>query len=314
MIPGVAGAVAGGMAAGGLRLAVTQAPPRRRARLEDRLGPYLRDAPGPSRLLAVGRPPGAFPTLQRLVGPALTDLAGRVDRALGGGGSVRRRLTRASSGRSLEEFRSEQVVWAFGGLLVGLVVAVLAAGAGSATASPVGVLVVAGGFAVSGALARDRWLTVQVRRREERMLAELPTVAELLALAVTAGESAVGALERVARLCAGELAGELAGALADARAGAGLVSALEQMAGRTELSALTRFVDGIAIALDRGTPLAEVLRAQAVDVREAGRRALLEAGGRREIAMMLPVVFLVLPVTIIFALFPAFYSISLSVP
>jgi tight adherence protein C len=33
-----------------------------------------------------------------------------------------------------------------------------------------------------------------------------------------------------------------------------------------------------------------VLRAQAVDVPEAGKRALLEAGGRKEIAMMIPAI------------------------
>ena len=37
------------------------------------------------------------------------------------------------------------------------------------------------------------------------MLAELPTIAELLALAVGAGEGAVGALERVVRSTHGEL-------------------------------------------------------------------------------------------------------------
>ena len=143
------------------------------------------------------------------------------------------------------------------------------------------------------------------------MLQEFPTIAELLALAVTAGEGPVGALERVTRLSAGELSRELGRALADARAGATLVQALEGVAARTTLPALARFVDGVAIAIERGTPLAEVLRAQAVDVREASKRQLLESAGRKEIAMMVPVVFLVLPVTVLFALFPGFYGLRL---
>ena len=163
---------------------------------------------------------------------------------------------------------------------------------------------------VGGVLLRDRWLSRQVAVREERMMAEFPTIAELLALAVAAGEGAVGALERVSRISQGELARELGRALADARAGASLVLALQGIAARTSLPPLARFVDGVAIAVERGTPLAEVLRAQAVDVREAGKRALLEAGGRKEIAMMVPVVFLVLPVTVLFALFPGFYGFS----
>ena len=62
----------------------------------------------------------------------------------------------------------------------------------------------------------------------------------------------------------------------------------------------------ITRSVQRGTPLAEVLRAQAQDVREAGRRAVMEEGGRKEILMMVPVVFMVLPVTILFAVFPGF--------
>ena len=60
----------------------------------------------------------------------------------------------------------------------------------------------------------------------------------------------------------------------------------------------------LVVAVERGTPLAEVLRAQAQDVREEGRRLIMEAGGKKEIVMMVPVVFGVLPVTILFAMFP----------
>lgn len=204
------------------------------------------------------------------------------------------------------------------GVLSGLVLpdperAAATAGSGtapSAAASPV-LVVIAG--AVGGVLARDRWLSHQVTVRQRRLMAEFPTVAELLALAVGAGEGAAGALDRVCRRTRGELAGELGRALADARAGASLIVALEGVAARTSLPPLARFVDGITVALERGTPLAEVLRAQAVDVREAGRRALLETGGRREIAMMIPVVFLVLPVTIAFALYPGLVTLRLTV-
>ena len=64
------------------------------------------------------------------------------------------------------------------------------------------------------------------------------------------------------------------------------------------------------MAIERGTPLAEVLRSQAMDVREAGKRALLEAGGRKEISMMVPVVFLILPVTVLFALYPGLLTLT----
>jgi tight adherence protein C len=153
-----------------------------------------------------------------------------------------------------------------------------------------------------------------VRLRERRLLAEFPAIAELLALAVAAGEGPAAALERVVRTTRGELSKELGRAMAEARVGASLASALDGLARRTTLPALSRFTEGFAVALERGTPLADVLRAQADDVREAGRRALLEAGGRREIAMLVPVVFGILPVTVLFALFPALLGLTVIVP
>ena len=93
--------------------------------------------------------------------------------------------------------------------------------------------------------------------------------------------------------------------------GLDFVEQLEGLAARTSLPPLARFVDGVAVAVERGTPLAEVLRSQAQDVRELGRRRLMESGGRKEIAMMVPVVFLVLPVTVLFAVYPGLVSLDL---
>jgi tight adherence protein C len=223
---------------------------------------------------------------------------------MGGADTVRRRQLRAGLPADVDRFRAEQVLWGALGSAVGG--AVGTASVVLRDAGPVVVLtftLVGAGIGVTGA---DYLLSRRAARREARMLMEFPTVAELLALAVGAGEGAVGALDRVCRLSTGELAGELRRCLADARAGANLPTALSGLADRTGLPSLRRFVDGVVIAVQRGTPLADVLRAQAQDVREEGRRGLMESGGRKEIAMMVPVVFLILPVTILFAVFPGF--------
>lgn len=310
MSAGLTGAVLGALAAAGLVLALVGTPMARRPRLDDRLGPYLRDAPRPSRLLNVGSTLTPFPTVERLLRPVLSDATRFLERWIGGVVSVRRRLEQLGTDATVEQFRAEQVIWGGFGLAAALSFGLLRLVTGGG-ADPVALLVMALVATLGGVLGRDRYLTRQVARREERMLEEFPTIAELLALAVTAGEGPVGALERVHRISTGELSKELGRALAEARAGASLVQALEGIARRTSLAPLARFVDGVAIAVERGTPLAEVLRAQAVDVREAGKRQLLESAGRREIAMMVPVVFFVLPITIVFALFPGFYGLSL---
>nr|WP_204332440.1 type II secretion system F family protein [Geodermatophilus sabuli] len=282
-------------AAAGLLLVVTFAPPFRSVRLVDRLAPYVHDTPPPSRLLGTATEAGLLIAARRVFGPVVGDGARLVDRVLGGRTAVRRRLDALGGDGTVEDVRIEQVVW--GGL--GLLGAALVATVGSLVAGGLNVLsaallCVAG--LVGGVLGRDWWLTQQVRRREELLLAEFPVVAELLALAVTAGESPTAAIARVTRLSGGELARELGAALGRARAGLPLADALQQVADRTSLDPLARFIDGLLVAIERGTPLAEVLRAQAADVREAGKRRLLESGGRKEIAMMVPVVFLVRPV------------------
>ncbi|MDQ1643447.1 MAG: tight adherence protein [Actinomycetota bacterium] len=310
MTPVTSGALLGLIAGLGLSMVVVRLPVLRRPRLEDRLGPYLRDTNRPSRLLTSRRSVTPFPALEHILEPFVADASRALERTFGGSASVRRRLEQVGRGTTLEQFRAEQVFWGAAGLLAGLITALLLSAHGSFHA--VALLAFCVICAITGVLARDLWLSREVTRREQRIMAEFPTIAELLALAVAAGEGAVGALERVTRISRGELSRELGRALADAHAGASLAQALEGIANRANLSALARFVDGVAIAVERGTPLAEVLRAQAVDVREAGKRALLEAGGRKEIAMMVPVVFLVLPVTVLFALFPGFYGFSFS--
>jgi tight adherence protein C len=303
----VEGAGLGLLAGVGLAVALSRLPMLRRPTLDQRLAPYLRDSTPPSRLLRNDRTLTPFPTLEHIVAPLMADAVATLERVLGGSASVRRRLDQAGRELTLEEFRAQQVVWAAAGLAAGLAVSPFLAARGGAVVLLL-VLCISGG--VAGLLLRDQALSREVARREERIMAEFPTIAELLALAVQAGEGPVGALERVTRISRGELAHELSRALADARAGHSLVQAMHGIAARTNLAALARFVDGVAIAVERGTPLADVLRAQAVDVREAGKRALLEAGGRKEIAMMIPVVFLVLPVTVLFALFPGFFGFS----
>jgi len=304
------GALAGLAFGLGVWLVAVRLPWVRRPSLDDRLAPYLRDVT-PSRLLAP-EPVAAGPLrpVERLLAPVMADAVRWAERISGGAGTVASRLRQLGDGRSVEAFRAEQVVWGFLGAVAGGVTGALTGLRGGVPVVPVVALVVIGGLL--GVLGRDRRLSTQVARRQERMLAEFPTVAELLALSVGAGEGAIGALDRVSRCCRGELSAELARTLADARAGAPLVDALRGLADRTGVPAVVRFVDGLTIAVERGTPLADVLRAQAGDVRDAARRRLIESGGVREIAMMVPVVFLVLPVTVVFVLFPGLAVLDLS--
>ncbi|WP_313664143.1 type II secretion system F family protein [Cellulosimicrobium cellulans] len=297
-------------ALGGVGVLLVAAGVRGRAiRLEERLAPYLRTHDTTSVLLRDQPTWTPFPTVERLVAPVLAD-AGRALERLGSTSSdVRRRIERAGRRQTVEQFRARQLVWGVVGLALGTSFAIVLAATRGSSVVLLALLALLCG--VGGILVCDHALTRAVRRREQRMLAEFPTVAELLALAVNAGEGPVAALERVATTAHGELSEELRATLASVRAGTPLARALEQLADRTGLPSLTRFAEGVAVAVERGTPLADVLRAQAQDVRESGRRALMEAGGKKEVAMMIPVVFLILPVTVVFAVYPSLATLRL---
>jgi tight adherence protein C len=277
-------------------------------RLADRIAPHVR-ASATEELRRANVPTTPFPTIERLLAPVIRDGVRWVERWGSPTQDLRARLVRAGSDVTVEQFRAQQVVWAVGGLVGGTITAL--ALAASRHPSPIALFVLVAVAGAGAAFARDYVLGLAVSKREARIMEELPTVAELLALSVSAGEGALGALERVARTTKGVMADELRYALATARAGAPLSQALMQLADRTGVLALRRFADGVATAVDLGTPLAEVLRSQAQDVRDAGQRALMEEGGKREIAMMVPVVFLILPVTVIFAVFPGLTTIRL---
>jgi tight adherence protein C len=305
------GALLGLTAALGAWLVIERLPWRRVPTLDQRLAPYLRGVHlggVPVIPRTVHRNPSDV--VERILGPAMVDAVRWVERISGGTGTVRRRLDQLGGRRSVDQFRAEQVIFGVIGASAGAAIGGLTViGRGFSVVPVIGLVVVG---TLLGVLGRDQLLSFQVRRREQRILAEFPAVAELLALAVGAGEGPVGALERVARTCRGELSAELRRTLADARTGTSLIDALTGLANRTTLPSLARFVDGIAVAVDRGTPLADVLRAQAQDVRDLTRRQLMEAGGKREIAMMLPVVFMVLPVTVLFAIYPGLVVLDLN--
>jgi tight adherence protein C len=304
--PALLGAFLGAALGGGLLLVAARVIAGRRPRLALRVLPYVRDLPQ----AAPATRPEPTSAAAGVFGPLLTSAAHGVERVLGGATSVRRRLERAGLATSVAEFRVQQVVWGLVGFALAAAYSLLKAL--TSPGSPVAaVLLCAIGFA-AGVLLRDQWLGSQVKSRERRVLEEFPTIAELLALSVAAGESPVAALDRVVRRSGGELSRDLAAVLAAVRTGEPVADAFDRLAATTGLPLVARFAQGIAVAVERGTPLADVLHAQAADVREAGRRELIEAAARREVAMMVPVVFLVLPITGLFAFWPGVVGLHLT--
>ncbi len=220
--------------------------------------------------------------------------------------SVARRIARmgVSAPITQDQYRREQLRWSAFAVAFGALVVIWFHP--SSMQSIVLLLL----SAAAGAVLRDRQLTVDVKRHEMLIAGHFPQVVELLALSVSAGESPIAALDRLVVRGKGPLIAEFDSAMNLMKAGVPLVVALDEIARASGVPALRRFIDGVVVTLERGTPIAETLRMQANDVREERRRALLEASGKAEIAMMIPIVFLIMPITVLFALWPSITTLS----
>jgi tight adherence protein C len=208
----------------------------------------------------------------------------------------------------VQQFRSEQLVWTLIGL-TGAAAVVLASPA-LRTIPAARQFAIPLVVALGGAVLRDWLLQRAALARLARMNSELPTVLEFLTLSLSAGEGILDSMRRVSVTSSGDLSREFAGVVADVHAGVPLGAALVALSGRIQLPPLTRAVDQVTGALERGSPLAEVLRAQAQDARDEAKRNLLEVAGKKEVAMLVPLVFLILPMTVLFAIFPGIFVLQ----
>jgi tight adherence protein C len=278
-------------------------------RLAARVAPYVTDVSPAARELLDRRPAEPLPFVGGLLAPVGRRLRGALVAVFGGDDSVERRLHQAGWTLTVEALRGRQLLAGVAGAAVGMLFALAASR--SVAVSPLLFGVIVAVCLAIGVLLPDQLLSRAARARRARIASELPTVLEFLTLSLSAGEAVLDALRRVARVGNGDLARELGVVVAQVNAGVPLVRALERCADDIQLPALSRTVDQLVGALERGTPLVDVLRAQAQDSRDDAKRALLESAGKKEIAMMVPLVFLILPVTVAFAIFPGILVLQL---
>jgi len=88
------------------------------------------------------------------------------------------------------------------------------------------------------------------------------------------------------------------------------VNALDTLSRRINSPLISNFSDAIAISMARGTPVAILLKDHARTLRESHKRKLLERAGKAEVKMMVPIIFLLLPVSVLFALWPSFQQLQ----
>ncbi len=146
---------------------------------------------------------------------------------------------------------------------------------------------------------------------QSRALAELPEILEILSVALSAGLSLVAALAKVTPRAKGILARELQHLFIAIELGGDFDSELQALGKRLPHRQVIEFVSKLRISLKRGSPIAQLLRELSGSARAEIRNELLRQVGRNETRMLIPLVFLILPVTVLFAIYPSLQLLNL---
>ena len=158
-------------------------------------------------------------------------------------------------------------------------------------------------------------ITYKTETKKSRDLIELefPSIVELFAILLAGSMSPATALLRISERTTGEFASVLRDSVSEIKDGAIFSQTLDVVSSRVKSPMVRRFCDSLTIAIERGTPLLDVVHRQVEEVRQQQRSKLLESAGKAEIALMIPVVFLILPISVLFALWPSYFALGRTV-
>jgi tight adherence protein C len=151
----------------------------------------------------------------------------------------------------------------------------------------------------------------RIKNREREMVeSEFPLIVELFAILISGGMSPSTALARISERGDGQFISLLRPLVDEMRNGLNLAQALDILNRQVDSAIIRRFCDSLAISIERGSSLIDVVGRHVEEVRQAQRILISDRASKAEIALMVPIVFLILPISILFALWPSYYSLG----
>ena len=139
---------------------------------------------------------------------------------------------------------------------------------------------------------------------------ELSKILQMLAIMISAGESSIAALRYISERSSGRLATLIKASLENYNNNGNLFSTLEFVSSATNSAQVRRLLNAIRISSERGSPMLDTLQNQVRSLNKEIKVNLLNKAGKSEIALLVPVVFLILPTSILFAVWPSIYGLS----
>ena len=158
-----------------------------------------------------------------------------------------------------------------------------------------------------------RWFRgAGLTKTQQIQLFELPDLIDLLAVALSSGENLFSGLSRVAERSNGLVATDLKRVLLAVQLGGNLPTELAAWSNRADSRQIAELCTKLQLALRHGTPLAEMLADQALTLRAEVQQVITKKAGQNETRMLVPLIFLILPVTVLFAVYPSLQVLSIA--
>ena len=166
------------------------------------------------------------------------------------------------------------------------------------------------GGTILGFFLPDLQLRAKGAERQKAIQNALPDVLDQMTICVEAGLGFEAAMVRAGTNGEGPLADELVRTLQEMQVGVSRGESLRNLATRNDAADLRHFTTAILQAESYGIPVADVLRAQAAELRVKRRQRAEERAMKIPVKIVFPLVFCILPSLFIVLLGPAAISIS----
>lgn len=244
-------------------------------------------------------PAMAGEALRRVLGPlagALVSLARRPIRNAPGG-NLELALRQAGAGMSTEDYRRQYLRWL-------LATPLALGGLGALTGRAVFVVLFFFAGVYAGSRRLPERLKAMVKRRNEAIRSDLPTVAAVLALKVESHKSLVVAVSELVAQGSGPVVEDLARAVHLINAGYGEAGSFELLSAEAAEPAAQRFYRFLAAATSGGLDLARALLDQASELRVQRREEVERSALRRQMSLVVPQLAFMAPVLFAFLLAP----------
>ena len=174
----------------------------------------------------------------------------------------------------------------------------------------------ANSLAVSDYAKQLDWLNSLIRKvsgteiKQSEINEELVSILQMISIMISSGESPMSAMRYVSKRSDGILPRLIRESLNKYEDGRSITQTLDFLATATGSTQVRRLTNSIQIAIHRGTPVLDVLNNQVLALNKQINFNLMKRSGKSEITLLIPVVFLILPVSISFAIWPSLYGLK----